>query len=76
MFMLFSKCARSSSKAQPSSRLNKWDSVAAFKLEFSAFARFHEFHSRIVSYHGADVCLARRPGQRAIVHWNNHLRLK
>src|SRR5215467_13789926 len=48
----------------------------ALSLELSGLAWLHEFHSRIVPYHGANVCLGRRRGQRAVVHWNNHLRFE
>lgn len=35
------------------------------RLELSGLARLHGLHSRIVSYHGANVFLARRPGPRS-----------
>src|SRR6266480_7432441 len=50
--------------------------TAVSKLKLSRLARFHELHSRIVSDHGTNVCLARRTWQRAVMHWNNHLRLE
>src|SRR6476660_5270241 len=63
--------------ATPHGVLEDSRSVSAIsKLELSRLARFHELHSRIISDHGTNVCLARRPGQRAVMHRNNHLRLE
>src|SRR5262249_40151478 len=64
------------SAEQPSPRLRLAKGQRTLQLELSRLSRLHEFHSRIVSDDGANVCFARRFWKGAIVHWNNYLRFE